>query len=171
MLAWMSRESLEQTLESGRATFWSRSRQALWEKGETSGNALDVVGIAADCDGDALLLRCHPRGPACHTGTATCFGPRTAFPARLGALIEERRNADAVGSYTARLLGGPRAHAARKVGEEAVETLLADPGSDELVGEIADLWFHSMVLLAWDGVDPLAPLRTLERRHRSREPR
>jgi phosphoribosyl-ATP pyrophosphohydrolase/phosphoribosyl-AMP cyclohydrolase len=165
MLAWANREALERTLASGLATFWSRSREELWEKGATSGNALEVLGLAADCDGDAVLVRCRPRGPACHTGQATCFGPRQAFPARLAGVIEERREADAGESYTARLLGGPREHVARKVGEEAVETLLAEPGSEALVGEIADLWFHSLVLLAHDGVDPLGVLRVLERRH------
>jgi phosphoribosyl-ATP pyrophosphohydrolase/phosphoribosyl-AMP cyclohydrolase len=165
MLAWMSEESLEQTLETGRATFWSRSRQELWEKGATSGNALEVVDLVSDCDGDALLARVRPLGPACHTGEETCFGARRAFPARLAAVIEERRDAEAADSYTARLLGGPREHVARKVGEEAVETLLAAPASDALVSEIADLWFHSLVLLAHDRVDPLAPLRALERRH------
>jgi phosphoribosyl-ATP pyrophosphohydrolase len=135
MVAWATREALERTLATGRATFWSRSRRELWEKGATSGNALDVVELAADCDGDTVLVQCRPR------------------------------DADASESYTARILGGPREHVARKVGEEAVETLLAPAASDALVGEIADLWFHSMLLLAHDGVEPLAPLRELERRH------
>jgi phosphoribosyl-ATP pyrophosphohydrolase/phosphoribosyl-AMP cyclohydrolase len=167
MVAWATREALARTLASARATFFSRSRGTLWEKGETSGNVLDVVELAADCDGDAVLVRCIPRGPACHTGAQTCFGARRAFPARLADVIEERRDADAAGSYTARILGGPREHVARKVGEEAVEVLLAEPASDALVGEIADLWFHSMLLLARDGVSPLAPLAELERRHRT----
>jgi phosphoribosyl-ATP pyrophosphohydrolase/phosphoribosyl-AMP cyclohydrolase len=165
MLAWANREALSRTLDTGRATFWSRSRGELWEKGATSGNALDVVELAADCDGDAVLLRCHPRGPACHTGSETCFGARRTFPARLAAVIAERRQADPKDSYVARLLGAPRSHVARKLGEEAVESIVEEPGSEALVGEVADLWFHSMLLLARDGLDPLAPLVELERRH------
>jgi phosphoribosyl-AMP cyclohydrolase / phosphoribosyl-ATP pyrophosphohydrolase len=165
MLAWANREALERTLETGRATFWSRSRGELWEKGATSGNTLDVVELAADCDGDAVLVRCRPRGPACHTGAETCFGARRTFPARLAAVIAERREADPQDSYVARLLGAPRSHVARKVGEEAVESIVEEPGSPALVSEVADLWFHSMLLLARDGLDPLAPLAELERRH------
>jgi phosphoribosyl-ATP pyrophosphohydrolase/phosphoribosyl-AMP cyclohydrolase len=167
MLAWANREALEATLTTGLATFYSRSRSELWQKGATSGNALDVVELAADCDGDAVLVRCHPRGPACHTGSETCFGPRRTFPARLAAVIAERRAADPQDSYVARLLGAPRAHVARKVGEEAVETIVEEPGSAALVGEVADLWFHSMLLLARDGLDPLAALAELERRFSS----
>jgi phosphoribosyl-AMP cyclohydrolase / phosphoribosyl-ATP pyrophosphohydrolase len=165
MVAWATRAALEQTLASGRATFWSRSRGELWEKGASSGNALDVVGLVADCDGDTVLVLCEPRGPACHTGAETCFGPGRTFLQRLARTIEERRDGDPARSYVARQLGGPREHAARKVGEEGVEVLLAAPGSDDLVGEVADLWFQSMLLLARDGVDPLAPLRVLAGRH------
>jgi phosphoribosyl-ATP pyrophosphohydrolase/phosphoribosyl-AMP cyclohydrolase len=165
MVAWANREALERTLESGRATFWSRSRGELWEKGASSGNVLDVVELVADCDGDTLLVLCNPRGPACHTGAETCFGPGRAFIDRLAQTIRERRGSDPRESFVARQLGGPREHAARKVGEEAVEVLLAAPASDDLVGEIADLWFHSMILLARDGLDPLAPLEALARRH------
>jgi phosphoribosyl-ATP pyrophosphohydrolase/phosphoribosyl-AMP cyclohydrolase len=165
MLAWANREALQRTLTSGLATFYSRSRGELWEKGATSGNALDVVELAADCDGDAVLVRCRPRGPACHTGSETCFGARRAFPSRLAAVIEQRRAADPRESYVARLLGAPRAHVARKVGEEAVEAIVEQPGSEALISEVADLWFHSMLLLARDGVDPLAPLHELARRH------
>jgi phosphoribosyl-AMP cyclohydrolase / phosphoribosyl-ATP pyrophosphohydrolase len=165
MLAWANREALQRTLETGRATFYSRSRTELWEKGATSGNVLDVVELTADCDGDAVLVRCHPRGPACHTGADTCFGERRSFPARLAAVIAARRGADPQESYVARLLGAPRQHVARKVGEEAIESILAEPASEALIGEVADLWFHSMLLLARDGLDPLAPLAELERRH------
>jgi phosphoribosyl-AMP cyclohydrolase / phosphoribosyl-ATP pyrophosphohydrolase len=165
MLAWASREAVERTLETGRAWFWSRSRGELWEKGATSGNVLEVVGASADCDADALLLQVIPRGPACHTGTETCWGERRAFPGTLARTIEARRDADPATSYVARLLNGPREHAARKVGEEATEVLLAEPGSDEQVGEVADLVFHSLVLLARDGRDPLDALAELARRH------
>jgi phosphoribosyl-ATP pyrophosphohydrolase/phosphoribosyl-AMP cyclohydrolase len=165
MVAWANREALERTLASGRATFWSRSRGQLWEKGASSGNTLDVVELVADCDGDTLLVLCDPRGPACHTGDETCFGPGRALLDRLGATIAARAGADPRESFVARQLGGPREHCARKVGEEAVEVLLAPPGSSDLVGEVADLWFHSMILLARDGLDPLAPLDVLAARH------
>jgi phosphoribosyl-ATP pyrophosphohydrolase/phosphoribosyl-AMP cyclohydrolase len=165
MVAWANRDALVRTIESGHATFWSRSRGELWEKGATSGNVLDVVELVADCDGDTLLLLCNPRGPACHTGDETCFGPGRAFLDRLAQTIRERQGSDPRESFVARQLGGPRDHAARKVGEEAVEVLLAPAASDDLVGEVADLWFHSMILLARDGLDPLAPLEVLAQRH------
>jgi phosphoribosyl-AMP cyclohydrolase / phosphoribosyl-ATP pyrophosphohydrolase len=165
MVAWANRDALARTIESGHATFWSRSRRELWEKGATSGNVLDVVELVADCDGDTLLMLCNPRGPACHTGAETCFGPGRAFLDRLAQTIRERQGSDPSESFVARQLGGPRDHAARKVGEEAVEVLLAPAASDDLVGEVADLWFQSMILLARDGLDPLAPLEVLAGRH------
>ncbi|MDX6568245.1 MAG: phosphoribosyl-AMP cyclohydrolase / phosphoribosyl-ATP pyrophosphohydrolase [Gaiellales bacterium] len=165
MVAWATREALELTLTTGHATFWSRSRGELWEKGATSGNTLDVVELVADCDGDTVLALCNPRGPACHTGAETCFGPGRALLDTLARTIRERAGSDPRESFVARQLGGPREHVARKVGEEVVEVLLAPAGSDDLVGEVADLWFHSMLLLARDGLDPLAPLAVLARRH------
>jgi phosphoribosyl-ATP pyrophosphohydrolase/phosphoribosyl-AMP cyclohydrolase len=165
MLAWANREAVERTLATGRAWFWSRSRGALWEKGATSGNALEIVELRADCDADALLYRVLASGPACHTGSETCWGERTSFPSALARTIEARRDADPSASYVARLLHGPREHAARKIGEEATEVLLAVPGSDEQVGEVADLVFHAMVLLARDGRDPLDVFAELARRH------
>ena len=165
MLAWANREAVERTLATGRAHFWSRSRGELWEKGATSGNTLELVELRADCDGDALLYRVIPRGPACHTGSETCWGERTSFPAALARTIEARRDADPATSYVARLLNGPREHAARKVGEEATEVLLAVPGSDEQIGEVADLVFHALVLVARDGRDPLEVFGELARRH------
>lgn len=169
MVAWVDAEALEATRRTGLAHFHSRSRDELWQKGATSGNTMEVESIAADCDADTLLMRVRPAGPACHTGEETCFGPR-AFDARPGVLreladvIEQRRNAPADSSYVARLLGGEREAPQRKVGEESVEVLLAPPGSPELVSEVADLWFHTMLLLARDGIDPLAPLEELRRR-------
>jgi phosphoribosyl-ATP pyrophosphohydrolase/phosphoribosyl-AMP cyclohydrolase len=163
MLAWADREAVELSLSTGRATFWSRSRQARWVKGENSGHILDVVELVADCDGDALLVRCHPHGPACHTGQATCFGPRRST----AGVIDARREADPRDSYVARMLGAPREHVARKVGEEAVEALLAPPGSQELVREVADLMFHAQLLLARDGLDADAAFRVLEARRSS----
>jgi phosphoribosyl-ATP pyrophosphohydrolase/phosphoribosyl-AMP cyclohydrolase len=168
MVAWANREALARTIDTGRATFWSRSRGELWEKGATSGNVLDVVELVADCDGDTVLVLCRPHGPACHTGAETCFGTGRALLDRLAATIGERAEADSRESFVARQLGGPRDHAARKVGEEAVEVLLAPAASEALIGEVADLWFHSMVLLARDGLDPLGPLEVLAARHAGR---
>jgi phosphoribosyl-ATP pyrophosphohydrolase/phosphoribosyl-AMP cyclohydrolase len=150
MLAWMDDEALRRTRETGEAWFWSRSRKELWHKGETSGNTLAVEEIREDCDGDAILLRVRPDGPACHTGSRSCFAPW------LWRRVAERATERPEGSYVARLLGEGPAAAARKVGEEGVEAALAGAGeSDErLVAELADLWFHSYVLLASRGLDP-----------------
>jgi len=179
MLAYANREAVELTLATGQAHFWSRSRQALWRKGETSGNILEVVEVALDCDGDALLVRARPAGPTCHRGTRSCFEPN---PARLelgwlAAVLESRRGADPGASYTARLLAGEIERIAQKVGEEGVETAiaavsLAARGEDEggerrksLVGEGADLLYHLLVLLAASGVDPGEIKDELIRRH------
>jgi len=152
MLAWANAEALEATQRTGEAHFWSRSRDRLWRKGETSGNVMHVAGLATDCDGDAILYRVRPAGPACHEGTRTCFGEADApgILPELAALIDRRRGADAESSYTASLLsGGPR-RPAEKVVEEAGETAgAALAGSDgELAGEAADLLYHLLVLLA-----------------------
>jgi len=179
MLAYANREAVELTLATGQAHFWSRSRQALWRKGETSGNILEVVEVAIDCDGDALLVRVRPAGPTCHRGTRSCFEPN---PARLelgwlAAVLESRRGADPETSYTARLLAGEIERIAQKVGEEGVETAiaavsLAARGEDEggerrksLVGEGADLLYHLLVLLEASGVDPGEIKDELIRRH------
>ncbi len=161
MLAWMDDEALRRTRESGEAWFWSRSRQELWHKGETSGNTLAVEEIRDDCDGDAILLRVRPAGPACHTGSLSCFAPR------LWRRVAERAKERPEGSYVAALLAEGPAAAARKVGEEGVEAALAGASeSDErLISELADLWFHSYVLLAARGLDPAA----VEDELRSRE--
>jgi phosphoribosyl-AMP cyclohydrolase / phosphoribosyl-ATP pyrophosphohydrolase len=171
MVAWADQEALDATRETGLAHFHSRSRGRLWKKGETSGNTMAVESVAVDCDGDTLLMRVHPAGPACHTGEETCFGPRASDPrpsvlAELAEVIAERRGADPGTSYVAGMLAGNRERPQRKVGEEAVEVLLAEAGSPELVAEVADLWFHPMLLLARDGIDPLAPLEVLRERRR-----
>jgi phosphoribosyl-AMP cyclohydrolase / phosphoribosyl-ATP pyrophosphohydrolase len=150
MLAWMDDEALRRTRETGEVWFWSRSRGELWHKGETSGNTLAVEEIRDDCDGDAILLRVRAAGPACHTGSRSCFAPW------LWRRVAERAKERPEGSYVAKLLERGPAAAARKVGEEGVEAALAGAAeSDErLVEELADLWFHSYVLLAARGLDP-----------------
>ena len=160
MLAWMDDEALRLTRETGEAHFFSRSRERLWRKGETSGNTLAVEELRDDCDGDAILLRVRPSGPACHTGSVSCFAPW------LWRRVVERASTKPEGSYVAALLAEGPAAAARKVGEEGVEAALAGAGeSDErLVSEIADLWFHTYVLLAARGLDPAAVEHELERR-------
>jgi phosphoribosyl-ATP pyrophosphohydrolase/phosphoribosyl-AMP cyclohydrolase len=160
MLAWMDDEALRLTRETGEAWFWSRSRRRLWHKGETSGNTLAVVEVRDDCDGDVLLLRVRPNGPACHTGSLSCFAPW------LWRRVAERAKERPQGSYVSQLLDEGPAACARKVGEEGVEAALAGAGeSDErLVEELADLWFHSYVLLAARGLDPAAVEAELERR-------
>ncbi len=176
MLAYADREAVELTLETGQAHFWSRSRQALWRKGETSGNTLAVVEVTPDCDGDALLVRARPAGPTCHRGTRSCFEPNAAGLELgwLAAVLKARRGADPETSYTARLLEMEIERIAQKVGEEGVETAIAAVsasahGGDErrkaLVGEGADLLYHLLVLLEASGVDPLEIGNELSRRH------
>jgi len=166
MLAYMDAEALAATLETGLGHFHSRSRERLWKKGETSGNVLAVTSLAADCDGDAVLMLALPAGPTCHRGTESCFDAAAPALTDLARTIAERAEHSDGGSYVAGLLAAAREARQRKVGEEAVETVLAEPGSDHLVSEVADLWFHSMLLLAGDGRDPLAPLAELGRRRR-----
>ncbi len=176
MLAWSNREALERTLECGEAWFWSRSRERLWKKGESSGNTLRVVGVAADCDGDALLLAVVPAGPACHSGTASCFAeaPGGLDLGALERIVAARAGADAGKSYTARLLREGVGRIAQKVGEEATEVVVAAlsaEGSDEaararLVEETSDLLFHLAVLLQARGVSIEAVAAELAARHR-----
>jgi phosphoribosyl-AMP cyclohydrolase / phosphoribosyl-ATP pyrophosphohydrolase len=162
MLAWMDEDALRLTRETGQAHFFSRSRQRLWRKGETSGNTLTVEELRDDCDGDAILLRVRANGPACHTGSESCFAPW------LWRVVAERAATRPEGSYVAALLGAGVAACAQKVGEEGVEAALAGVGEDDerLVAEVADLWFHSYVLLAARGLDPAAVDRELQRRYR-----
>jgi phosphoribosyl-ATP pyrophosphohydrolase/phosphoribosyl-AMP cyclohydrolase len=171
MLAWVDDEALRATRSTGLAHFHSRSRDELWQKGATSGNTMAVRSLSFDCDRDTILMTVRPAGPACHTGDETCFGPcrfdrRTAVLAELQQVFEQRRGEGSATSYVAGMLTGEREAPQRKVGEEAVEVLLAAPGSPELVAEVADLWFHSMLLLARDGLDPLAPLDVLRQRRK-----
>jgi phosphoribosyl-ATP pyrophosphohydrolase/phosphoribosyl-AMP cyclohydrolase len=149
MLAWMDAEAERLTRETGEAWFWSRSRDRLWRKGETSGNVLAVEEMRDDCDGDAILLRVRPAGPVCHTGSRSCFAPA------LWRTISERKAERPEGSYVVSLLDAGIARCAQKVGEEAVETGLAAVSGEReaLVSEAADLVFHLYVLLAAAGVD------------------
>lgn len=153
MLAYMDRAALDETLESGEATFFSRSRGGRWRKGETSGHRIEVQSISLDCDGDTLLLRAEPLGPACHLGTETCFGTELMRGVgQLGALertIAERANASPEESWTAKLIARGPKRIAQKVGEEGVETALAGAAGDkeELCNEAADLLYHLGVLL------------------------
>jgi phosphoribosyl-ATP pyrophosphohydrolase/phosphoribosyl-AMP cyclohydrolase len=151
MLAWMDAEAERRTRETGEAWFWSRSRQELWHKGDTSGNTLAVEEIRDDCDGDALLLRVRPAGPACHTGSVSCFAPA------LWRTVVERVRDRPEGSYVASLADAGIERAAQKLGEEAVEAAVSATARDgRLVEEAADVLFHLYVLLAVAGVDVAA---------------
>ena len=148
MLAWMDDEALRLTKETGEAWFWSRSRERLWRKGESSGNTLAVEELRDDCDGDALLVRVVPSGPACHTGSTSCFAPA------LWRTVIERVRDRPEGSYVASLADAGVERAAQKLGEEAVEAAIAATANDgRLVSEAADVLFHLYVLLAVAGVD------------------
>ncbi len=172
MLGYMNTESLAKTQETGLVTFYSRSRQKLWTKGETSGNTLKLVSIAVDCDNDTLLVRALPAGPTCHKGTVSCFGGQgpegLGFLAFLEDIIEDRKTADPNSSYTAKLLQGPLRRAAQKVGEEGVETALAAVAEtdDKLTSEAADLIYHLLVLLAAKDVTLSSVIAELKSRHK-----
>jgi len=168
MVAYMDREALARTVVSGEAHFWSRSRQAPWHKGATSGSVLHVEDIQTDCDGDALLLSVHPSGPACHTGQRSCFAEPATILDQLDATLRDREAQRPVGSYSAKLFEDGRAAILRKVGEESVEVLLAGAQeSDEaLTNEVADLWFHTVVLLRERGLSLAAVLDVLAQRRR-----
>lgn len=173
MLGYMSREALRSTLATGLATFWSRSKQRLWTKGETSGNVLRVVAVHADCDGDALLVLADPAGPTCHLGTATCFGDaQTAGPGWLAELSRTIANRAASGgedSYTRRLLAQGPARIAQKIGEEGVEVALAGAGSspEHCAEEVADLLYHIAVLMQARGFGWNEVIAVLRSRHQA----
>ena len=173
MLGYMSRDSLAATLATGLATFWSRSKQRLWTKGETSGNVLRVVSVGADCDGDALLVLAEPVGPACHLGTATCFGEATiagpGWLAELSRIVTDRAATGGDGSYTSRLLAQGAGRIAQKIGEEGVEVALAGAGStsEHCAEEIADLLYHVAVLMEARGFGWNEVIAILQSRHRA----
>ncbi|SRR5579884_1179589 len=211
MLGYMNAEALRRTVASGQAWFWSRSRGALWLKGETSGHYLNVRTVRVDCDGDTLLVEAEPAGPTCHTGAVSCFfgdlpadleaalaaaqatpagsasaaatstgasaasagaSPPPALDGRtveaLFAVIEERQRLRPEGSYVAKLLDAGVDRIAKKIGEEATEVVIAAKNGDggEITWEVADLWFHSLVLLAASGLRPADIWQELDRRRR-----
>lgn len=180
MLGYLNREALEETLRRQRVVFFSRSRNTLWEKGETSGNTLNLVSVVADCDNDALLLRVNPVGPTCHRNTPSCFGDGQppgheglGFLAELQNVIEQRIAASPEGSYVAKLYGQGMKRMAQKVGEEGVEVALAAQSSsnEELVGEAADLVFHLALLLRARDLSLDAVAAELAARHHAKSSR
>lgn len=162
MLGYMDEEAERLTRETGEVHFFSRSRQRLWRKGETSGNTLSVEGIELDCDGDALLIQVRANGPTCHTGTTSCFTPW------LWRKITERAGADPEQSYVARKLAQGTGAVAQKVGEEATETVVAalSESDERVVSEAADLWFHLLLLLRARNLDIILVDEELRRRAR-----
>ncbi len=171
MLGYMNREALAVTRASGKVTFFSRSKQRLWIKGESSGNHLLLRSVHVDCDADTLLVRAEPLGPTCHRGTSTCFADAAdlpmAFLGELDALVERRHAERPEGSYTSRLFDSGMHKIAQKVGEEGVETALAGvvQNDSELLGESADLLFHLLVLLRARGLSLADVVSVLETRH------
>ncbi len=175
MMAYMNRESLEISLREGRTCFWSRSRQELWRKGETSGNVQHIVSVAADCDADTLLVRVRPDGPACHTGETSCFfrpilETEEAEPFSyegLMRLIDGRRTEKKEGSYTTYLFEKGIDKILKKVGEECTEVIIAGKGGDraEAIYEIADLAYHVMVMMVEMGITPEEIRAELASRH------
>jgi len=171
MLGYMNQEALGLTRATAKVTFFSRSKQRLWTKGETSGHTLELKSLHLDCDRDTILVRANPTGPTCHVGTPTCFADAPplplAFIADLDELVAQRERTRPEGSYTTRLFAGGVRKIAQKVGEEGVETALAAVAQDdaELLGESADLVFHLMVLLRSRGLDLAEVARVLAARH------
>lgn len=171
MMAWMNSESLERTIETGEAWFWSRSRQELWHKGGTSGNTQKILSVGVDCDGDTLLVQVAPEGPACHTGSWSCFensddvGPQILN--QLYRRIMERRETMPEGAYTTYLFEKGVDKILKKVGEEASEVIIAakNRNPQELICETADLVYHMMVLLVEQGIKPEAVEEELKKRY------
>jgi phosphoribosyl-ATP pyrophosphohydrolase/phosphoribosyl-AMP cyclohydrolase len=171
MQGFMNQESLAATLDSGKATFFSRSKQALWVKGETSGNFLNVEQVLSDCDKDSLLIACTPIGPSCHLGTESCFPEQKLtqqnFLSQLEQVIASRKDDDPKESYTAHLFSRGTTKMAQKVGEEGVEVALAAVAEtkDDLLGECADLFYHTLVLLADQKIELSEVMSVLQQRH------
>jgi len=175
MLGFMNEEAYQKTLETKHVTFWSRTRNTLWTKGETSGNFLNLVDMKVDCDNDTLLVKVHPQGPTCHKGTDTCWAEDNtpiessplAFLSELQDFIERRRKEMPEGSYTTKLFKDGVNKIAQKVGEEALETVIeATNGTDEhLVYEASDLLYHLLVLLTYKGMRIEDVAEELQKRH------
>lgn len=172
MLGYMNREAFEKTLATGKVTFWSRSRNCLWTKGETSGNFLNLVDIKVDCDNDTLLVRVNPSGPACHLGTDTCWGETNdanplLFLTELQDFINKRHEEMPEGSYTTSLFKDGLNRMAQKVGEEALETVIeATNGTNErLIYEASDMFYHLIVLLTSKGLRIEDIAKELQIRH------
>jgi phosphoribosyl-AMP cyclohydrolase / phosphoribosyl-ATP pyrophosphohydrolase len=180
MMGYMNREALAATEATGRVTFWSRSKGRLWTKGESSGHVLEVRSISADCDQDTLLIFAQPSRPACHLGTATCWGqdaPRSlaqdlAFLGTLEQIVAQRIATRPEGSYTAKLLDAGLTRIAQKVGEEGLELALAavTQSDGEIIGEAADLLFHTALLLKVKGLSLAQVVAELESRHSQEAP-
>ncbi|WP_438997045.1 bifunctional phosphoribosyl-AMP cyclohydrolase/phosphoribosyl-ATP diphosphatase HisIE [Candidatus Puniceispirillum sp.] len=172
MLGYMNRDALAASYDSGKVTFYSRSKQRLWMKGESSGNILTLIDVRLDCDNDSLLITASPAGPTCHTGAHSCFGDEaqsdTLFLDRLGALIRQRHATMPAGSYTTSLFEAGKARIAQKVGEEGVELALARMKDDkaEMANESADLLFHMMVLLEDADLSLADAISVLQDRHK-----
>lgn len=171
MQGYMNQASLTATLASGKATFFSRSKQALWVKGETSGNFLNVEQVLTDCDQDSLLIACTPIGPSCHLGTESCFPEQKLtqqnFLSQLEQVIASKKNDDPKESYTAHLFSRGTTKMAQKVGEEGVEVALAAVAEtkEDLLGECADLFYHTLVLLADQKIELAEVMAVLQDRH------
>ncbi len=180
MVGFMNAESLQRTRKSGLVWFWSRSRQSLWQKGETSGNVLKVQEIRRDCDGDSLLVLALPAGPTCHTGEPSCFyrglDSETVLPpfepadvfGEVFGVIEDRKRNRPEGSYTTYLFNQGVDKIGKKIGEESAEVIIAAKNGEPepLAGEVADLWYHSLVMLAACGLTPADVLKVLAERRR-----
>ena len=173
MLGFMNEEAYEKTMQTGKVTFFSRTRNCLWTKGETSGNVLKVISVLVDCDNDTLLVKAHPTGPVCHTGADTCFGEKNEeaimFLKYLQNFIERRRQEMPEGSYTTSLFMKGINRMAQKVGEEAVETVIeATNGTDDrLIYEASDLIYHLIVLLTSKGMRMEDLAKELKKRHKA----
>ncbi|MCU0401726.1 MAG: bifunctional phosphoribosyl-AMP cyclohydrolase/phosphoribosyl-ATP diphosphatase HisIE [Algoriphagus sp.] len=172
MQGYMNQEALAKTQETGMVTFFSRSKDRLWTKGETSGNFMELVSMKEDCDGDSILIKANPRGPVCHTGADTCWGEgnasKTGFIDQLRAIIKDRKNNPSDKSYTASLFAKGINKVAQKVGEEAVEIVIEakDDNKELFLGEAADLLFHYLVLLEAKGYELDEVMEVLIQRHK-----
>lgn len=170
MLAFMNAEAYEKTTREKKVTFYSRSKQRLWTKGETSGNSLELVDILQDCDNDTLLLKVNPKGPTCHTGSDTCFNEKNeSFNlTRLENLIKDRKNNPKEGSYTTSMFKAGINKIAQKVGEEAVELVIEakDDNKELFLGEAADLLYHYLILLQAKGYSLKDVKEVLKKRHK-----